>query len=486
MQTNFSVTWQTGLIEASTPECRSPGQLLLYQRAQERLLTESLQALAPSGGRLSLRKNCMDAAGNVYGAQESYSIPVATGWRLHALRAGLVGIALILIPCSLLCRLLVFLLLVLLIVSLIIVLPIEIARGMIRDLDASELFSWLEPMLRPLNVLEGFIRRASLSLPGLLFLLLMRALAFRPQRTQAAAFLASRQVISGAGTLREDGGFSLAEKASVVQRVFPLRMWGKQRYMFDPANLHKDLLGISFGESRRLLRLARPVWRLQVGMSDANMCHVAEYLKIGTTVLTFDAIEAGALVDAPRLARPAEAARTIAAEGIHAEVALRNGGTTTGLALQRWYHTRLTAWLTESGTVSMEAHDVLQRWGDVLDRLEHDPDDLIGELDWVTKQALIDEAGEGLSDAARKKIDLRYHEIGTGYFAWLDDAGGAVRLLTDSAIDAAIHSAPDDTPATMRGRLIRESPRHARVDWDEASIGGRVISFTEHVKKRGK
>lgn len=474
---------KTGLIEASTPECRGPGQLLLYQRAQERLLSEALSSLTGVPGTLSLRKNCRDAAGNIYGAQESYSVPVATGWRLQLLRLSLIGVIAVMLPFALLCRLLILLMLVGLMGALVVLLPVEIVRTMRHAGQDRVPFDWLEPLLPPLHTIEMGIRRSCLTLPTLMFIQLMRRLAFRPHRNHAAAFIASRQVFSGTGTLLEDGRLALAEKASAVKRVFPVRMWGKQRYMLDPANLYKDLLGPSFGDARRLLRLARPVWRLQVGMSDANMCQVAEYLKIGSTVLVFDAAEAGALDDAPRLARPADAARAICVGGLHAEVDLRDGSRTTALVLQRWYHQRIRAWLAASGTVSMEAHDVLQRWGDVLDRLEHDPDSLIGEVDWITKRALLAEAGADLSAAARKKIDLRYHELGTGYFSLLDEAGLAVNLLTEPAIQSAMRNAPDDTPATIRGRLIRESSPELRVDWDEASVGRLVIAFADHARR---
>lgn len=477
---------KTGLIEASTPECRGPGQLLLYQRAQERLLLDALSCLSELPGTLSLRKNCRDAAGNIYGVQESYSVPVATGWRLLLLRLGLVGVIAVMLPFALLCRVLIIMMMAGLVCALVVLLPVELLRTMLAADRERAPFGWLEMLIQPLHRVEMGIRRACLTLPTLLFIMLMRRLAFRPHSTHAAAFLASRQVFSGAGTLLEDGRLALAEKACAVQRVFPVRMWGKQRYLFDPANLYKDLLSPSFGDSRRLLRLARPVWRLQVGMSDANMCQVAEYLKIGTTVLVFDAAESGVLDDAPQLARPAQAARDISIGGLHAEVELRDGQRTTALALQQWYHQRISTWLAEAETTSLEAHDVLRRWGDVLQRLEHDPDSLIGEVDWITKRSLLAEAGEDLSAAARKKIDLRYHELGTGYFAWLDEAGLAVNLLTESAILDAIRTAPDNTPATIRGRLIRESSPELRVDWDEASVGRRVIAFAEHARRHAQ
>src|SRR5690606_25821755 len=84
-----------GLIEASTPECRGPSELLLYQKAQERLLIDVLPEanawLRVQGyaGELGLLKNCRDAEGHVYGAQENYEVELARGLPLWGYRIGL-------------------------------------------------------------------------------------------------------------------------------------------------------------------------------------------------------------------------------------------------------------------------------------------------------------------------------------------------------------------------------------------------------------
>src|SRR5262245_21149080 len=77
-----------GLIEGSTPECRSPRQILAWQRAQDELLAEAAEGAF--GGSVKLIKNDRDAAGNIYGAQENYEATLASGWRLRLWRAALV------------------------------------------------------------------------------------------------------------------------------------------------------------------------------------------------------------------------------------------------------------------------------------------------------------------------------------------------------------------------------------------------------------
>ena len=77
------------MIEGATPECRGPRQVLIYQRAQDHLLSESARSAAVAG-HFQLVKNDRDAQGNVYGAQENYEAQIGTGLGLFAWRAGLV------------------------------------------------------------------------------------------------------------------------------------------------------------------------------------------------------------------------------------------------------------------------------------------------------------------------------------------------------------------------------------------------------------
>src|SRR5262249_10454857 len=84
-----------GLIEAGTPECRGPSEVVLYQRAQEDLLVRAIPIVARRlDGELTLLKNCRDAAGHTYGAQENYEADLARGVWLGVWRAGLAALTL--------------------------------------------------------------------------------------------------------------------------------------------------------------------------------------------------------------------------------------------------------------------------------------------------------------------------------------------------------------------------------------------------------
>jgi Pup amidohydrolase len=67
--------------EYSTPECATPRDLVVHDRAGERILERSLesaQALLPAGERLAIYRNNTDGKGNSYGCHENYLVDRAT------------------------------------------------------------------------------------------------------------------------------------------------------------------------------------------------------------------------------------------------------------------------------------------------------------------------------------------------------------------------------------------------------------------------
>ncbi len=489
-----------GVIEGGSPECRGPSQLLLYQRAQDALLQRALpdaeRRLEAAGhpGTLGLLKNCRDAEGHVYGAQENYDAELASGGRLLAYRAllgalmiplvasvlatwalalGLLGVALALVPAAIV---------VVIVGSVIAELVPAVARWASRfdgKAFGAKADLWLMRVFQGLELVMWW--------PVLLpYVWLVRWLAFRRVRRGGEAFFLSRAALSGAGTL-EAGALHLAEKGVALARTARATALPVERALFDPGNLVKGLTKPATFKLRPLLALFRRRQRLQLGLSDSNCAQVAEYLKLGTTMLVIDLAEAGRLGGAPQLARPVADFRRLNADPtLTLAVDTVGHGPMRMLDLQRWYLEAAGAWLAEAPTTSLEAREVLTAWRETLDALETDPEALVGRIDWVTKRTLIARAGFGASEAVNKKIDLRYHELGTGYFAELDARGLAPRLVEEADIDAAIETPPEDSPAWVRGRLVQRLARsgtRASVSWQEVRvggpIGGKVIRLSE-------
>lgn len=480
-----------GLVEAATPECRGPTEALCYARAWDRLLADAAREVGRArGGRVVLRKNGRDGHGNVYGPQENYDAELASGGALVAWRVGVVVLA-PLAALAGLAHLTVFLATA--------VTATGVALGAVLALAPVDLVGRLlgGPRVLPAarsveRALERltWIERASLAVffgPLMVLLsLLLRACAWRPYRRGATGFLVTRMIVTGAGTVEPDGSWALSEKASAIRRELRWAFASSDRGLLETGHLLKALHGPMLLRPGHLVALWRPRQRLQLGMGDANLCEVAEYLKLATTTLVLDLVEDGALDDAPRPRDPVAAARAVSRGGLHAPVPLVDGRTLTALEIQRFYQARAASWLAAHPAASIEAHRLVQRWGEVLDQLEHDPERLVGRLDHVTKRALLDASGDDLDLVARKAIDLRYHELGEGWLAALDAEGGVERLVSDEAVARATAEAPADTPAAERGALVRalDPDEPATIDWAGARVGGKVIRFERRPRDR--
>jgi Pup amidohydrolase len=475
-----------GLLEASTPECRGPSQLLLYQKAQEELLLRALpiaeEKMVAAGwdGELGLIKNCRDAEGHVYGAQENYEVELASGLRLWLYRIGLV-LLFPLLPIE-------FLLFWTVALTIIFVVLSTIATATLLSAAFPAIRSRLEPLqslsddATPIGRRAGYLAmwvECLMYLPLVVpFTALLRATAFNRIRKTSTAFFISRPILTGTGCLLPDGTFALSEKGPAMRRMMRTFVEPDNRPVFDTGNLVKFLMSILHVRIAPLFALFSRRQRFQLGLSDSNAAQVAEYLKVGTSLLVLDMAEAGFLRGAPHPKQSIDALHAIVADPtLKTAVEMKDGSSMTALDVQRWYLARAVEFVASSPVASLEARELVRLWGEALDALEHDPSSMIGRLDWVTKRFLIEGSGPSLSDAAKKKIDLKYHELGMGYLAEMEITGVAPSLVGDDEIAHAVEHPPQETPARARGLLIRElagSGARVTVSWDSIRIGGRI------------
>ena len=465
----FGFLPQAGLVEGMTPECRGPRQLLLHQRAQDVLLSQAAASAAPCG-EAALIKNNFDAHGNCYGNHENYEATVASGAMLLFWRLGLAVLTPMLFMFAIAIDLLVMLMIGLLLAATSIIGRVTRQRKQplrVWEVGATHLF---ELVMLPVRLTAGaFVRLA----------------AFRPQRERLLAFLASRPIVTGSGALDRDGRFCLSARARMIQSecgMVSKRTW--PIFLFN--HVLNDMIRPMIGDRFSYLSLFRARQRLQICAGDSNMTQVAEYLKVGTTSLVLDAIEAGALEDAPRLARPVRALHAICADpSLRTTVRLRDGQRWTALQIQRAYLQACRRFVEGSGAPPPEARALLGLWQETLDALERNPNELVGKLDWVTKRHLFEQAGGQAPLAARRKIDVRYHELSRdGYYLQLEAAGLAPLIVEPEEVLQAAVTPPAGTRAAVRGGVIRAhaaSGQPVRACWSAAVIGSgrksRVVRF---------
>ncbi len=456
---------------------------MLYQKAQEALLSEALEPAGKRvGAELGLLRHCRDGEGKVYGVQENYEAEVGSAFDLWAWRLGLV----VLLPIAAADLLIMTSVLIILLAVL---LPSVVLLGVLGAFFPESRFAeWLENDLGEWLGQPAIYLELAITWPMILGLTgLVRLTAFRRIRAQTQAFFASRVVFAGTGAVQPEGRFAVSPRGLAIKLPMRMSALPDSRGIFDPTNLAKQLMQPMTGDFNAPLRLFGRRQRLQMGVSEAQRCQLGEYLTLGTAMLVLDMAEAGALGDAPRLLAPVQALHTFSADPGLGEAVDTREGQMTALELQRWYLEAAERWVASHDAPSLEAKELLQTWREVLGLLESKPGQLIGRVDWITKRYLLETAGAGAPQEVLQKIDLRYHELGQGYLARLEAEGLAPRVVSEAAVERAMHQAPVDTPAHVRGRLIRSlsgGPEAATIDWDSIRIGSalkaKVIRLSDY------
>ncbi|MBM7369363.1 depupylase/deamidase Dop [Gordonia hydrophobica] len=285
-------------------------------------------------------------------------------------------------------------------------------------------------------------------------------------------FFASRQVICGSGRVGigqhgEESGYQLSQRADYIEVEVGLETTLKRGLINTRDEPHAD------PEKYR---------RLHVIIGDANLAETATYLKLGTTALVLDLIEAGVDLSDLALARPVEAVHTISHDPtLRATVALENGRELTGLALQREYLDRAQQLHDAQHRDDERAAHVLATWADVLDKLERDPMECADLLDWPAKLRILEgfRNREGLSWAASRLhlIDLQYSDVrlDKGLYNRLVARGSMQRMTTEEQVMSAVENPPVSTRAYFRGEALRRFGADvAAASWDSVifDLGG--------------
>jgi proteasome accessory factor A len=225
--------------------------------------------------------------------------------------------------------------------------------------------------------------------------------------------------------------------------------------------------------------------RLHVIIGDANLAEMSTYLKVGTTALVLDLIEAGVDLTDLQLARPVTAVHHISHDPtLRKTVALADGRELTGLALQRIYLERVSKFLDRETDRDPRADDIVAKWAMVLDLLERDPMECANILDWPAKLRLLEgfRNREGLAWSAPRLhlVDLQYSDVrlDKGLYNRLVARGSMERLVTEQQVLDAVTNPPTDTRAYFRGECLRRFGADiAAASWDSVifDLGGESL-----------
>jgi hypothetical protein len=472
-----------GFLEIATPEVHAPSELLTCQRSIDNLASDAAMK-SMTGFDIRILKNSRDALGHVYGCHENYEAEVARGFLL------------------LVYRFFILLLWGIQAISLVVSLPImaailavvfackTIKRQEVSFDKPDDLFEtvprWVAtPLLATLRCVH---------LPTVLVLrFVIKHIAFRRQRRCLTAFLISRVVLCGTGTLDPNGRYHVSAKGIAIDSIADMGGFNGEKPIFVFGHWLGQFCAKSFYSLASTKQMLGRKQRLQIGLSDSNLSDLAEYVKVGSVSLLLDMIESGHYRKMLQIKSPIHALGRIASDWHLVTRVSTNRGDMSALDIQKSYLTAAEAFVDEVPAAQQgEAPLVLMRWRELLNAAvayrkdAADFTDALGKIDWLTKRAMIDQMGPDSEWTDRKKIDLRYHELSSdGYFKKIAATLPGIQLVDAPEVERRRRSPPSNSPAARRGWLIREfagSEEQLLCDWGFALVGHgnqqRRVQFT--------
>ncbi|HZG89613.1 MAG TPA: depupylase/deamidase Dop [Pseudonocardia sp.] len=296
--------------------------------------------------------------------------------------------------------------------------------------------------------------------------LMARSTTFPSIVSGLTPFFATRQVICGAGRVGlgasgDEAGYQLAQRSDYIEVEVGLETTLKRGIINTRDEPHAD---------------ADKYRRLHVIIGDANMSEYSTLLKVGTTALVLDMIEAGVRFDELRLAEPVRSVHRISHDPtLQTTVELADGRKLTGLDVQTAYFEKARKHVenTLGADVDPDTAEVLQIWGEVLDALGRDPMECADRLDWPAKLRLLEgyreRDGLAWNSGRLALVDLQYADVrmAKGLYNRLATRGSMKRLVDEEQVVAAMRTPPEDTRAYFRGRCLERYPAEvAAASWD--------------------
>ncbi len=277
-------------------------------------------------------------------------------------------------------------------------------------------------------------------------------------------FFVTRQVVAGSGrvgigTESRTQGFQLSQRADFFEVEVGLETTLKRPIINTRDEPHAD---------------ADKYRRLHVIIGDANLAELSTYLKVGTTALVLDMIEARTLTRDLSLEEPVAELQAISHDpSLTHRVRLRDGRRMTALEVQQSYLEMAQRHVDRHGEDDGQSADVLRRWAEVLEDLAVDPMRCADRLDWPAKLRLLEgyRSRDGLAwgDSRLHLVDLQYSDVRPekGLYHRLVSRGSMQRMLTDDEVTHAMVHPPSDTRAFFRGECLRRYPAQvAAASWD--------------------
>lgn len=299
--------------------------------------------------------------------------------------------------------------------------------------------------------------------------LLQRRKDFREVADALVTFLVTRQILVGAGCIKQDAN----EEWKYCFSARSDQMW--------------DAISASTTRARPIINTrdeplanAASYRRLHVIVGDSNMAEPTTALKVGSMHLLLNAIDNGMNLKDLALEDPLADIREINWDlsGQHTLV-LRSGRTTNPVTLQREILQRVTNHTDVNDTSEIERY-VLGLWEKTLNAIETQNWDAINtEIDFAIKDRLLKSylarTNVSLNDPKVTRLMLAYHDITDKLRVSIEQTGAMTRLTSQEQVAHAMEAPPTTTRALLRGRALRtamDTRRDLNADWVHLRLEG--------------
>ncbi len=293
--------------------------------------------------------------------------------------------------------------------------------------------------------------------------LVARSVPFGDLVRHLTPFFVSRQIVTGSGKIGSENGrpavdFQISQRADFFEEEVGLETTLKRPIINTRDEPHAD---------------PTKYRRLHVIIGDANLSETQIFLKLATTRLVLEAIEAGTIGDPIELTDPVESVWRVSHDRtLHAPLRLADGSRMSALDLQ-WHYLEAISKHAEMEGVSDIDQQAIAEWEQVLGLLETDPRSAADRLDWAAKLDLLEQYRErdGLdwSDPKLRLLDLQYHDVDRerGLYHRLIASNRMRRLFTDTQIALAATAPPESSRAYFRGRCVEKfADAIVAANWD--------------------
>lgn len=208
-------------------------------------------------------------------------------------------------------------------------------------------------------------------------------------------------------------------------------------------------------------------------------------MKLGSTALLLRMVESGTDLKDLRLKNPLQSAHLVSKD-LSLQKPLEMADSSTMRAVEIQYElARRAKELAKKIELPIEEEVFINEWLDTCDRLQHRPETLIGEIDWITRLYAVyrnhDQKKTPVPILA--KLDLAFDQLSIKR----DGIGQKLREKTNlydkSAIEEAI-TTPPNTRAKLRGAVVRAigtgalgANRVQRLDWHQLTVDDKYIEL---------